>query len=28
MKGVSESLVDSWIEKSLDPLDINKIRYE
>ena len=27
-EGVSESLVDSWIEKSLDPLDINKIRYD
>ncbi len=27
-EGVSESLVDTWIERSLDPLDINKIRYD
>ncbi len=26
--GVSESLVDSWIERSLEPADINKIRYD
>jgi DNA uptake protein ComE-like DNA-binding protein len=26
--GVSQSLVDTWIERSLEPFDINEIRYE